>query len=100
MFQLVTKLKMVKERLKVLNLVEFGDLKGGRDRAWYALRQSQEELDGDKFNLEKMVKEKQLLGEYQAVENSLLSQLKQTSKLQWAKDGDHNSGVSIMLFKK
>lgn len=38
MYQLVTKLKMLKVRLKKWKLEEFGDLRKARDQAWQALK--------------------------------------------------------------
>ncbi|KAK7255117.1 hypothetical protein RIF29_28520 [Crotalaria pallida] len=93
MFQLVSKLKRLKGKLKQLNNSKFSNLiaKGHLDQARSDLFSVQKKTDSDYVNTELINQEKDLIDKLINIQKLYSSQLQYHAKMQWLKDDDENS---------
>ncbi|XP_074297012.1 uncharacterized protein LOC141627683 [Silene latifolia] len=87
MFQIVQKLRMLKNPLKVLNRDLFGDVENNCMRAWKYLEYIQTQLRSDPTNSDLISTELVALKEYQELQTACNSFLVQKSKAVWLTDG-------------
>ncbi|XP_074298892.1 uncharacterized protein LOC141629862 [Silene latifolia] len=91
MFQIVQKLRMLKNPLKALNRDLFGDVENNCMRALKYLEYIQTQLRSDPTNSDLITTELVALKEYQELQTACNSFLVQKSKAVWLTDGDSNT---------
>uniref|UniRef100_A0A803Q9B4 Reverse transcriptase zinc-binding domain-containing protein n=1 Tax=Cannabis sativa TaxID=3483 RepID=A0A803Q9B4_CANSA len=91
MFQIVTKLKGLKPKLKQLNHQYFADIPAAHGKAKMELDDCQKELHKCPLNAELQVREAAARTEFATIQDAYLSFLQQKAKILWLKDGDSNS---------
>uniref|UniRef100_A0A803PQL5 Reverse transcriptase domain-containing protein n=1 Tax=Cannabis sativa TaxID=3483 RepID=A0A803PQL5_CANSA len=93
MYQLVTKLKMLKPILKELNKEGFSDIHIADFKANEELKEAQDKLQNDPLNRQIQWQEKEAREKYVAAHKAYCSFMSQKTKLAWVKDGDINSAL-------
>ncbi|XP_074298275.1 uncharacterized protein LOC141629118 [Silene latifolia] len=91
MFQIVQKLRMLKNPLKALNRDLFSDVENNCMRDWKYLEYIQTQLRSDPTNSDLIATELVALKEYQELQTACNSFLVQKSKAIWLTDGDSNT---------
>lgn len=91
MYILVSKLKIVKARLKLLNQDAFSDISVRAAEAREALRSTQVSLQADPYNLSLAELEKSQRRVFIDLRNQEESFFRQKSRVRWLKEGDRNT---------
>ncbi|XP_062113923.1 uncharacterized protein LOC133824924 [Humulus lupulus] len=91
MFQLIQKLKRVKQILKDINKSEIGDIQAAHARSYQALMDFQEDLIHKPLEYDLISKENEARATYKEINATYLSFLQQKAKFHWMKDGDDNT---------
>ncbi|XP_060968791.1 uncharacterized protein LOC115710551 [Cannabis sativa] len=87
MFQIVTKLKGLKPKLKQLNHQYFADILAAHAKAKMEIDDCQKELHKCPLNVELQVREAAARTEFATIQAAYLSFLQQKAKILWLKDG-------------
>ena len=99
MYQMITKLKMLKLELRKLNKNEFSHIQEREKEAGVRLEFCQENLKGDPLNSILIEEELRSRNEYNRLQKAHISFLQQKSKMNWGKEGDTNSRLYHMSIK-
>ncbi|XP_074301033.1 uncharacterized protein LOC141632379 [Silene latifolia] len=91
MFQIVTKLKLLKKDLKALNRDQFSDVENLTHVTELSLKHFQTLLSKDPLNEDLVSAEKEFSKELRFLKEARVKFLNQKSKEKWIKDGDENS---------
>lgn len=91
MFRLVSKLKVLKGKLKCLHNSNYSDIEGIIQVVKQALVKTQHQILQDCLNVELQIKERELRHEYMDLlaENEVM--LRQSAKIEWMQQGDLNT---------
>lgn len=90
MYQLVRKLKLLKERLKEMNLERYKNLGRKTEMACKEHEVAQAKLRDNQFDVDRKLIERQAYEVYVSYHTKLLKILQQKAKIRWA-EGDANS---------
>lgn len=99
MFQVITKLKRLKRKLKDLNEVYFSDISRRVKMARQKMENAQLHLQSNPTYLDAFRMEKELVQEYSFLRHDEESFLRQKSRINWLKLGDSNSGYFSELLR-
>lgn len=93
MFQVLSKLKMLKKIFKELNRSDFSNIQEANDKSFRLMDLSEENLKKDPLNKELILEEKRSREEYGRVRKAFISFLQQKAKINWGREGDMNSAL-------
>ncbi|XP_060972298.1 uncharacterized protein LOC133038226 [Cannabis sativa] len=93
MFQIVTKLKLLKGAFKELNRQHFSNIQNATDEAKKELLETQLKLQSDPLNSDLIATEIAARMKYGQLLKGLNSFLHQKSKVSWIKNGDDNTAI-------
>lgn len=100
MYILCRRLKLLKGKLKAMNLNSYSNLSMRVDKAREALQLAQQTLELDPYDVEKRRAKSEAMDTFRSLNSLWSAQLLQQSKASWAVDGDRNSRYFHALVRK
>ncbi|KAL2893980.1 LINE-1 retrotransposable element ORF2 protein [Bienertia sinuspersici] len=100
MFNLVKKMKRVKETLKSLNKNGFCSVQAAERLAYQQLLEAQDAIQTDPHNAQLIEKEINADKEYREKHKNYMQFLRQKAKIEWVREGDENSALFHSSIRK
>ncbi|KAL2930341.1 LINE-1 retrotransposable element ORF2 protein [Bienertia sinuspersici] len=100
MFNLVQKMKRVKETLKTLNKSGFCSVQAAERLAYQQLLEAQDAIQTDPHNAQLIEKEINADKEYREKHKNYMQFLRQKAKIDWVREGDENSALFHSSIRK